>query len=132
MKIRNQVWLESETHLIVTLREPFWSAYQKYGWEEGIEGLGVSVEAIKKAADLGKKIRVNVVKYGSYEITAKKAMIFMGNFFFPRDKKALLVIPRTAFDRIPTDENKKKEYEKKEDLRTDKIMESNRLDNIIK
>jgi hypothetical protein len=132
MKIRNQVWLESDTHLILTLRSPFWSAWKRYGWEEGVEGFGISLLAIKKAEQLNKKIRINVIKYGSYEITPKKALDFMGNYFFPRDNKILLVIPRTSFDRIKVDENKKKEYEKKENLRTDKIMESNRLDNILK
>jgi hypothetical protein len=114
------------------LREPFWSAYKKYKWESGIEGFGVSLEAIRMAEALKKKIRVNVVKYGSYEINPSKALLFGDNRFYSRDKKVLLVIPRTAFDRIPVDEAKKKAYEEKENLRTDKIMESNRLDNIIK
>lgn len=113
MKIRNQVWIETETHLVILLREPFWSAYKRYGWEYGVEGFGVSKEAIEKAEELGKKIRVNLLKYGSYEITAKRAQKYANNVFIPRDNKPLIVIPRTEFKKISSEE-RKKEYEEKE------------------
>lgn len=104
MKIRNQSWMVTDTHLVLTLYQPFWSAWKIYGWESRFgfkcEGLGISVEAIHKAMELKKKIRVNVIKYGSYEITPSLAEQW-GEPFNPRDNKPILVIPRIKFDRIP-------------------------------
>jgi len=104
MKIRNQSWMVTDKHLVITLHQPYWSAYKLYGWESrfGIkcEGLGVSVEAVDKAIELKLKIRVNVIKYGSYEITPTEAKRW-GEQFLPRDNKPILVIPRMKFTRIP-------------------------------
>ena len=93
MKIRNQVWIETDTHLVITLHEPYWSAWSKFGWPEHVEGLGLSVEAIREAYNKGLKIRVNVLKYGSYEINAKKAGDIGCQYTFrSRDKKLIFVI----------------------------------------
>ena len=116
MQIRHQPWIEVDKHLVLTLHEPWWGAWQRFGWTKGIEGIGVSREAIQIAKTLGKKIRVNIIKYGSYEITPTKAERYSSNIFYPRDRKALYVIPRDAFDRIPTDQ-KVKAFEKKEEER---------------
>lgn len=123
MRIRNQIWIDTQTHLVLALHEPYWSGWKKYGWEKGVPGLGISVEAIEKAQELGKKIRVNVLKYGSYEITPTKAQQYNTNKFVPRDMRPILVIPRTAFDSIPV-EKTVKEMEKKDEVRSQTIAKA--------
>jgi hypothetical protein len=98
MNIRGQIWEENETHIVLKLHEPYWSAWQKFKWEKGVEGLGISIEAIRIAELKNKKIRLDVRKYGSYEITWSKARE-NGHEFIPRDNKPILVVPRTAFDK---------------------------------
>jgi hypothetical protein len=123
MRIRNQTWIETDTHLVLTLHQPFWSAWKKYGWETQQEGLGVSREAVKKALELGKKLRINVLKYGSYEISPKKALRIASSFTFkPRDGKTLLIIPRLECERINVSAKIKKE-EKREEVRASKNRE---------
>jgi hypothetical protein len=122
MKIRNQTWLDTQTHLVTTLYEPYWSAWKRYGWTKGVEGFGIAIEALEKTEELGLKIKVHVVKYGSYEISTKKARKWMHTKFLPRDHKPIIVIPRTEFDKINT-EKMKRDLEKKEHERAVKNAE---------
>lgn len=127
MRIRNQVWLESDKFIVITLHEPYWSAWQKYNWEKGIEGIGISLEAIDVARSKKKRIRVKILKYGAYEISPKKALEVAAEYqYIARDRKKLVVIPRTAFDRIAF-EKEKKEYEEKEHKRAEAIAQAQRL-----
>ncbi len=116
MNIRHQLWIETDKHIVLTLHEPFWGAWKMFGWDHRVEGIGVAVEAIEEARKLKKHIQVNIIKYGNYEITPSKAIGYVDNIFMPRDHKPLIVIPRDAFDRIPTEVTVKK-FEEKEDLR---------------
>jgi hypothetical protein len=100
MKIRGQDWTETKEHLVIFLNQPYWGAWSKYGWEKGVEGFGVSREALQKALDLQKKIKVRF-KYAAYEILAAKALeVASKNIYVPRDGQELIVIPRTAFDKV--------------------------------
>lgn len=65
--IDGQEVIEKEKHLVVRLRQPFWSAWKKYGWEKNIEGLGVSSKIVRLALKLKKKIGVQDGNYGWYE-----------------------------------------------------------------
>jgi hypothetical protein len=98
MKIRGQSWIETGEHLIIMLREPYWGAWKKYGWEKGVEGMGVSIEAVKEAEEKKKKIMVRLLGRGAYEISPKMALKYAGRFV-SRDNKVLLVIPRNKFKR---------------------------------
>lgn len=102
MKISGQNIIVTSTHFIVELHEPFWSAYQKYGWEDRVEGFGISKELVDKAEKENKKI---IVRYkGDYEISPKKARKTVNLYhsvFIARNNKLLGIIPRTAFTKIP-------------------------------
>lgn len=104
-QIRNQEWTESTEYLILSLREPYWGAWQKYGWERGVEGLSVSLKAVEYAESLKKNLVVILKKYGIYRITPERAQKF-GKVFVARDNKGLLCIPRTAFTKIKQSEIK--------------------------
>lgn len=124
MRIRNQIWIENDTQLVLTLYEPYWSAWQRYGWPRGVEGFGVSVEAIKKAKELKKHIRINTIKYGSYEATTDQLDKYSANVFVPRDGKAIIVAPRIAFKKIQKSPAQKIEAEKKEEKRAKTILQA--------
>jgi hypothetical protein len=103
--IRGQKWTEFEGWIQLKLRDPFWSAYAKYGWEKDlgrVEGMGISKEAINYANERGKKIRV-IDKYGKFEISPSKCRQAIDNYnsrFVARDGSVLVVVPRTYFNKI--------------------------------
>jgi hypothetical protein len=101
MKIKNQDWIEEEKHIVLTLKEPYWGAWNRYGWEHGVEGLSISESSIFKAMALKKKIKIKVIKYGTYEITANKAYSIGSKYKFrARDGTRLFCLPRTELDRV--------------------------------
>jgi len=100
MRIANQVWKSNGTYLILNLNEPFWSAYQRFGWPEGTEGYSISEAALTKAKEFKKKILVRN-KYGDYEITTSKASKYLNCQFTARDGTLLICIPRSAFKKLP-------------------------------
>ena len=92
----------NEIHFV--LREPFWSAWKKYGWTKGNPGFGISVELIQKAHAEGKKI---VAEFGGYGYRISPVTI--NNFykestpkpiFEARGGVKLVVIPQTKFENI--------------------------------
>ena len=102
MRINNQPIIETDTHLLIRLHEPFWGAWQKYSWEKGIEGFGLSLALIKRAKTLKKKLMVSF-PYGRYEITPRKACNQVKKYnsrFIAKDGTELYVIPRNACERI--------------------------------
>lgn len=100
MKIRNQKWEMTAKYLVLRLNEPYCSAWQRFGWDEGTEGYSVSKEALNIAKSYKKKILVRN-NYGDYEITATKASRYLNCEFTARDNKPLICIPKTAFKRLP-------------------------------
>ena len=102
MKIRNQTWLDDEKKICILLKEPYWSAWKQYGWEQGVEGFGISKEAIDYAIKNKQQIKVSLLKYGSYIIGYEKLQKHLNPQwkYIARDKKPIYVLPRTLFDRI--------------------------------
>jgi len=104
--INNQKIRIETKHLVISLREPFWGAYQKYGWTDKVEGFGLSSDLINKAIKLKKKIKVKY-KYGEYEITPEKAISLKDKYtsiFLARNGTILYVIPRDGFKKIVKEE----------------------------
>ncbi len=48
----------------IQIREPWWSAWQKFGWEKGIWGVGINSKDIEAAIDLGEDIELFIGKTG--------------------------------------------------------------------
>lgn len=124
MRIRGQSIIETDDHFFIRLREPYWSAWQKYGWERGVEGLGISQEVINRCIENKKKLRVRVAKYATYEISYTKLQLQASSNrrYLARDNRVVYVLPRTAFEKIV-----KKVTEadvEKEDKRAKSIQES--------
>jgi hypothetical protein len=67
MKIRGQTWIEFDEYLLISLREPLWGAYKTFNWENGVEGIGVAMEALEYARKRGKKVMGRI--YVGYEKT---------------------------------------------------------------
>lgn len=104
--IRHQDWLEYDTYIEMILLEPFWSGYLNYkgfNKESREWGIGVATEAINEARKLGKKLRLKIVDYGTYEISPNKCLDYIENGKKTADKKIVLVIPHSAFLHIPTE-----------------------------
>lgn len=105
MKINGQNIIANSTYYILTLKEPFWSAYQKYGWEDGVEGFGINIDILNQALKTRHKI---LVKYkADYEITPAQALKLIDKYkstFTARSGVLLGIIPRTAFKRLPDQE----------------------------
>ena len=86
--------------MIITLREPYWSAYKKYGWDYGVEGYGVNIKKVREARDTGEPIDI---KYKSlvYTVSIKKLLKFYEEspikplFKTKRGNVTLVQIPRT-------------------------------------
>lgn len=99
MIIDGQKFETTKTHLILKLNEPWWGAWQRFGWEKGTEGYSINEKAVIYARDNKKKILIKN-KYGNYEISAKKA-ITTSMPVSARNGTELLCIPRTALKKIP-------------------------------
>lgn len=124
MRIRGQTVIGTDQYIFIRLREPYWSAWQKYGFEKGVEGFGISKEVIDKCIEQKKKLRVRIAKYATYEIGYTKLQLQASSDrrYLARDNKVVYVLPRTAFEKIVR-EVKQADVEK-EDLRAKSIQES--------
>lgn len=97
-----------DNYIIINLREPYWGAWKKYGWEEGIEGFGVR-ESLINVARMSKKKLLISFKYGDYEITptlAEKVVKKYKSIFIARDNTKLVVIPRNRCKKVNLDGSK--------------------------
>lgn len=127
MKIRNQVWIKKDDNYYLTrLHEPYWSAYQRYGWENGIAGIGISSEMVNKAIKDNCGIVVNVTKYGVYRIDPIKLEKYHNqNYLYQAtDKKYLYEYPLTEFDLIIKSKEEKLQSEIKEVKRDISIQQA--------
>lgn len=108
MTNRGQYWRETDTHLWIRIFQAWYGAWKKFGWPQDTEGIGLAVEMIYEAMQQKKRLGVELIKYpAKYEITPKKALKYgQGNTFVARDLKQLYVVPITAFDRIPKEDDK--------------------------
>lgn len=101
MKIKGQTFELTPSYLVLRLNEPFWSAYQRFGWLEGTPGFSINDEAINKAMELKKKILVRN-KYGDYEITPTRALRFGGRMN-ASNGTPLICVPKSAFKKLPAE-----------------------------
>jgi hypothetical protein len=106
MKIKHQTWNINSEYLILNLQEPWWSAWQRFGWVEGTEGYSISAAAFDKAVEFKKKIMIKN-KYGDYEITTHKASKYLNCKFTARDGTLLICLPKDAFKKLPPLEEEK-------------------------
>ena len=118
MIIRKQTWIEQDNYIQIVLKEPYWDAGNRYGWEG--EGLGVSMEAIRYAFKMDKKLRIRVLKYGLWEISPHMALRRAkehDSIYIARDGKKLVIIPRIACKKIEKSTIQKKMEQKQEEKR---------------
>lgn len=99
--INHQTIYTTAKYISMTLQQPYWSAFQVYGWDEGVEGIGINEDIILLAEKEKKKILVNY-KDAKYEITPKKARSIceMYHSYYLAKGVKLYEIPRTAFKKI--------------------------------
>lgn len=127
MKIRNQVWIKKDDNYYLTrLHEPYWSAYQRYGWENGIAGIGISSEMVNKAIKNNCGIVVNVTKYGVYRINPIILEKYHNqNYLYQAsDKKYLYEYPLNELELIIKSEEEKRQEEIKEVKRDISIQQA--------
>ncbi len=127
MKIRNQTWIKKDDNYFLTrLHEPYWSAYQKYNWEDGVAGIGISSEMVNKALRDNCGIVVNVTKYGVYRIDPIRLEKYHNqNYLYQAtDKKYLYEYPLTEFDLVVKSKEEKLQEEIKEVKRDISIQQA--------
>jgi len=127
MKIRNQVWIKKDDNYYLTrLHEPYWSAYQRYGWENGIAGIGISSEMVNKAIKDNCGIVVNVTKYGVYRINPIILEKYHNQncLYQASDKKYLYEYPLNELELIIKSEEEKRQEEIKEVKRDISIQQA--------
>jgi hypothetical protein len=104
LKIGGQTVEDDGQYYAFKLREPFWSAYQKYGWINKECGFGVNKELIKSAHYRGRKLKITY-KDCSYEISP----VTINNFYiaskirpiyYSRGRVQLIVIPQSKWTKI--------------------------------
>lgn len=101
--INNEHIIEDSEYLIIRLRDTYKAAWFTYGWDKGVEGVGLSQELIDRAIEVKKKI---MVRYNgtSYTITGFKANSISQNYlskFVANNETVLRIVPLTSFDRLP-------------------------------
>ena len=88
--------------LRIRLREPFWSAWQRFGWEQNDPGFGIGDKIIDYLKDNKKTLHV-IYKDSTYKISMKKINKVIDTYypyFSTNSGVRLLVIPRSHFTRI--------------------------------
>ena len=88
--------------MLIKLREPYWNAYAKYGWNNGVEGYGVDITLIKKARLTGEDIEIQYKKT-VYSVPVEKVVEFykaspITPLFIAKRGKRLVQIPRTLLE----------------------------------
>lgn len=127
MRIRQQTWIEGDTFIQLTLKEPYFTAGLKYGWAGDLWGFGLSLEAIKYAFKVNKNIRIVVLKYGKWQISPHMALRRAKEFkshYTARDGKDLVIVPRMACHKVEKSDIQKKLAEQKEEMRTRSIQQT--------
>ena len=91
--------------MLIKIREPYWNAYAKYGWDSGVEGYGVNIELIKKARSTGDMIEINYKKT-RYIVPVETVVEFYKTspitpLFIAKKGVRLVQIPRTLLEEKP-------------------------------
>ena len=87
--------------MTITLKQPYWNAWSRYKWTEGIEGLGVSLRKIQSALANNQKLYINY-KDTTYKISPEKALAvgrYYKSLFITKGEK-LVIVPRNVCEKI--------------------------------
>ena len=103
MIINGQEIIETDNHLKIEILRPYFSAHQKYGWDNKDVGFGLSFDLVRKAHEKSKKILVLYKDY-EYEISP----ITINNFYKNSKVKpalktkgvSLVIVPFQKFTRL--------------------------------
>ena len=83
----------------IDIQEPWWSAWQRFGWAQGIWGVGFNKKQIEAAILKKAQLIVNVVKmktvYTVSPVTVKNYCQKNKTMFIARGNTLLYVIPHT-------------------------------------
>lgn len=88
----------------VILKEPYWGAWKRYGWEKGVEGYGVDIDIVREAIKNLDKIEIRYDEI-AYQVSGKKIKKFyveatIKPIFTARAGVKLIVIPRTLLTKL--------------------------------
>jgi hypothetical protein len=110
MYIRNQVWIKQGGNYYLTrLHECYWSAWQRFGWEKGIAGIGIACEVVSRAINDNCGVVIHVAKYGVFRASSEVLQKYREQkyLFTAHDHKFLYVYPQNEFEVIkPSTEDK--------------------------
>lgn len=84
------------------LKEPYWSAWRKYGWEPDTYGYGLSKNLIRTADLLDKKIAIHVDN-AFHEATTKKLIDYYKENktdYEAKRETPVIVFPYTLFKKV--------------------------------
>lgn len=86
--------------MLISLKQPYWGAWKKYGWDHGVEGYGVDMKKVKEAMKTGENIEVSYQRQ-TYTVPVSKLVKFYEEspikpvFHTNRGGVTLFEIPRT-------------------------------------
>lgn len=87
--------------MTITLKQPYFSAWQKFNWTPGVEGLGISLRKIQSALVNKQHLYINY-KDTTYKISPEKALAvgrYYKSLFITKGEK-LVVIPANVCEKI--------------------------------
>lgn len=88
--------------LIFKIREPYWGAWQRYGWDKGVWGVGLNLRRLKRAKDKGIKQVLIKTQGKTYQVS----MLTLTRLFRsdrPVEVKRntqLMVVPKTKLEEL--------------------------------
>ncbi len=56
---------------VFKIKEPYWGAWKRYGWDKGVWGVGLNLHRIKKAKDQGAKEVIVQTNNQTYTVTIR-------------------------------------------------------------
>ena len=126
MKIRGQIIIRNGDNYFIRIKEAYYGAYQRYSWENGVAGIGISSEMVNKAIKDNCGIVVNITKYGVYRINPIILEKYHNqNYLYQAsDKKYLYEYPLNELELIIKSEEEKRQEEIKEVKRDISIQQA--------
>lgn len=83
---------------LIKIREPYWGAWKKYGWEKGRWGIGLKADVVDEVAGVNGILRIEIGKVNeTLKIKAKVVQHFAkenNTEFTAKNKTRLYVIPK--------------------------------------
>ena len=103
MKLKGMYVYDDGEYLRFHIREPYWNAYAKYHWQEGISGIGIAEGIVKKAESLGRNLKVTFYKNRKHRYTITPSLVrkraeMYQSYYIARHGIRLLVVPVDSFE----------------------------------